>query len=162
MRAGCECTTVDVPGYNFPFLLFLGSRHDSDLSSSPPITGACSSLLVVSSSPKDQISYEVCFRLSVPIRVVFCFPFFEDEEDGRSRESPSRCFGLTYPRVTNNSSQHSKFEKIDPQHTFSGTRNTHSSTSSSFFTASQSKSPLSTFAFVEIAFAPGGGWNAQF
>lgn len=67
--------------YSLPFFLFLGSKHDSPLSSSAPAKSA-------SSSPIDHISYTALFRVKLPT-----WPLREDE--GASISSPSRFWGLT-------------------------------------------------------------------
>lgn len=90
-----------IPRYSFPSFIFLGSRQDSDLSSSPPIkwdTPVCLSLTSSSESPIDQTSYEVCFVLSTPTRLVVRLPDLAVESAGKSRERFSRCLGLTCNR----------------------------------------------------------------
>lgn len=92
-----------IPGNNFPFFLFLGSRQDSDLSSSPPTkwdVPARLPLVSSSESPIDHISYEVWFVLSTPTRLVSRLPDLEVEVESaeKSRERSSRCLGLTFYR----------------------------------------------------------------
>jgi len=83
-----------IPRYSFPSFVFLGSRQDSDLSSSPPIKWdmpARLSFTSSSESPIDQISYEVCFVSNPPTRLVVRLPDLAVESEGKSREVFSRC-----------------------------------------------------------------------